>query len=145
MSLIPGVQERRLIGHWLTRVIKTEQSTVEASATLDGVTLTDSLIRWLPNEWPSVCREIPVSADKMFWTSNKRAQWTLYSGLKSKQSKKPVKAGGKFLQFFLLAYSYTFLLYIAPKRRIVSKLCSVTSQNTAIFIVTVVITFKCNI
>jgi hypothetical protein len=56
----------------------TEQSTVEASITLDGVTLTDSLIRWSPNEWPSVCREIPVSADKMFWMSNKLAQWTLY-------------------------------------------------------------------
>jgi hypothetical protein len=37
----------------------TEQSTVEASITLDGVTLTDSLINWSPNEWPSVCREIP--------------------------------------------------------------------------------------
>jgi hypothetical protein len=56
----------------------TEQSTMEASVTLDGVTLTNSLIRWSPNEWPSVCREIPVSADKMSWTSNKPAQWTLY-------------------------------------------------------------------
>jgi hypothetical protein len=56
----------------------TEQSIIEASITLDGVTLTDSLIRWSLNEWPSVCREIPVSADKMFWTSNKPAQWTLY-------------------------------------------------------------------
>jgi hypothetical protein len=37
----------------------TEQSTIEASITLDGVTLTDSLIRWSPNEWPSVCRAIP--------------------------------------------------------------------------------------
>jgi hypothetical protein len=37
----------------------TEQCTIEASLTLDGVTLTDSLIRWSPNEWPSVCREIP--------------------------------------------------------------------------------------
>jgi hypothetical protein len=46
-----------------------EQSTTEASITLDGVTLTDSLIRWSPNKWPSVCREIPVSADKMFWKS----------------------------------------------------------------------------
>jgi hypothetical protein len=55
-----------------------EQSTTEASITLDGVTLTDSLIRWTPNEWPSICREIPVSTDKMFWTSNKPAQWTLY-------------------------------------------------------------------
>jgi hypothetical protein len=56
----------------------TEQSTVEASITLDGVTLTDSLTRWSPNEWLPVYREIPVSADKMFWTSNKPAQWTLY-------------------------------------------------------------------
>jgi hypothetical protein len=55
----------------------TEQSTIEATITLDGVTLTDSLIRWSPNEWPSVFRELPVSADKMFWTSNKPAQWTL--------------------------------------------------------------------
>jgi hypothetical protein len=52
----------------------TEQITIEASVTLDGVTLTDPLIRWSSNE----CREIPVSADKMFWTSNKSAQWTLY-------------------------------------------------------------------
>jgi hypothetical protein len=44
--------------------------------TLDGVTLTDSLIRWSPNEWPSACREIPVYADRMFLTSNKSAQWT---------------------------------------------------------------------
>jgi hypothetical protein len=43
-----------------------------------ALTLTDSLLRWSPNEWPSVCREIPVSADSMFWTSNKPAQWTLY-------------------------------------------------------------------
>jgi hypothetical protein len=42
----------------------TEQSTIEASITLDGVTLTNSLIGWSPNELPSVCREIPVSADK---------------------------------------------------------------------------------
>jgi hypothetical protein len=57
----------------------TEQSTIEASITLDGVTLTDPLIRWSPNEWSSVCREIPVSADKMYWTSNKRAKWTPYN------------------------------------------------------------------
>jgi hypothetical protein len=50
--------ELRLIGHWLTRVIKTEQSTIEHSITLYGVTMTDSLIRWSPNEWTSVCREI---------------------------------------------------------------------------------------
>jgi hypothetical protein len=36
----------------------TEQSTVEASITLDGVTRTDSLLMWSPNEWPSVFREI---------------------------------------------------------------------------------------
>jgi hypothetical protein len=46
-----------------------EQSTTEASITLDD---TD----WSPNIWPSVCREIPVSADKMFWTSNNPAEWT---------------------------------------------------------------------
>jgi hypothetical protein len=40
--------------------------------------VTDSLIGWSPNEWPSVFREIPVSADKMFWTPNKSAQWALY-------------------------------------------------------------------
>jgi hypothetical protein len=57
----------------------TEQSTTEASVTLDGVTLTDSLSSWSPNEWPSVCWEIPESADKMFWMSNKPAQWTLYT------------------------------------------------------------------
>jgi hypothetical protein len=37
----------------------TEQNTIEASITLDGLTLTDPLISWSPNEWPSVCREIP--------------------------------------------------------------------------------------
>jgi hypothetical protein len=56
----------------------TEQSTIEAPITLDDETVTDSLIRWPPNGWPSVCREIPVSVDMMFWTSNKPAQWTLY-------------------------------------------------------------------
>jgi hypothetical protein len=58
---------------------ETEQSTIEASITLGGVTLNDSLIGWSPNEWPSVCWEITVSADKMFWTANKPAQWTLYT------------------------------------------------------------------
>jgi hypothetical protein len=56
----------------------TEQSTIEASVTLDGIILTDSLIRWSLNELPSVCRGVPVSADKMFSTSNKPAQWTRY-------------------------------------------------------------------
>jgi hypothetical protein len=41
-----------------------EQSTTEAS-----ITLTDSLIRWSPNELPSVCLEIPVYADNMLCTS----------------------------------------------------------------------------
>jgi hypothetical protein len=59
-----GRSASRLIGHWLTS--HKEQNTIEASITLDGVTLTDALIRWSPNEWASVCREIPVSADKMF-------------------------------------------------------------------------------
>jgi hypothetical protein len=54
----------------------TEQSTIEASIILDGVTPTDSLVRWSPNKWPSVCRDTPVSADKLFWTSNKPAKWT---------------------------------------------------------------------
>jgi hypothetical protein len=48
----------------------TEESTIQASITLDGVTLTDCLIRWSPNEWPSVCREIPLSAFKMFCAMN---------------------------------------------------------------------------
>jgi hypothetical protein len=56
----------------------TEQSTIEVSITLDGVTPTDSLIRWSPTEWTSVCRELPVSADKMFRTSNKPEIWTPY-------------------------------------------------------------------
>jgi hypothetical protein len=75
-----GCSELRLIGHWLNTSHKhTEQSTIEASVTLYGVTLTDSLIRCSPNEWPLVCREIPVSADKMFATSKKPAQWIFYS------------------------------------------------------------------
>jgi hypothetical protein len=56
----------------------TEQSAVEASVTLDSITLTGLLIRWSQNEWPSVCREIKVSASKMFWTSNKPAKSTPY-------------------------------------------------------------------
>jgi hypothetical protein len=56
----------------------TEQSTIEASITLDGVTLTASLIRWSPNEWPSVCLGIPVPVDKILWTSNKPAKSTSY-------------------------------------------------------------------
>jgi hypothetical protein len=36
-----------------------------------GVALAGSLIRWSPNKWPSVYREIPVFADTMFWTTNK--------------------------------------------------------------------------
>jgi hypothetical protein len=68
--------ERRLIGHRLTRARK---NTIEASITLDGVTVTDSLIRWSPIEWSLVCREIPVSAGKISWTSSKPGQWTLCS------------------------------------------------------------------
>jgi hypothetical protein len=57
----------------------TEHSTIETSITFDGVTLTDSLIRRSPNELPSFCPEITtLSADKMFWTSNKPAKWTPY-------------------------------------------------------------------
>jgi hypothetical protein len=56
----------------------TEESTIEACITLDGVTRADLLVRWSPNEWPSVCWEIPVSANKMFWTSNKPKIITLY-------------------------------------------------------------------
>jgi hypothetical protein len=56
----------------------TEQSTIEASITFDGVTVTNSLIWWSPNESPSVCWEIPVSADKMFWTSI-YIQWFFHS------------------------------------------------------------------
>jgi hypothetical protein len=52
----------------------TEESTIEASITHYGATVTDSLIRGSPNEWPLVCRDIPVSADKMFWMCNKPAQ-----------------------------------------------------------------------
>jgi hypothetical protein len=41
-----GCSERRLIGHLTHTSHKgTEQSRIEASITLDGVTLTDSLIR----------------------------------------------------------------------------------------------------
>jgi hypothetical protein len=55
----------------------TEQSTIEASITFNGIALIDSQIRWSPNELTLVCWEIPVSVDKMFWTANKPAQWTL--------------------------------------------------------------------
>jgi hypothetical protein len=51
---------------------------MEASITLDDVTLADPLIRWSRNGWLSVCRKIPVSADKMFRTSNKPSKWTPY-------------------------------------------------------------------
>jgi hypothetical protein len=43
--------------------------------------LTDQVI----TKWPSVCREILVCADKMFWTPNRSAQWTLYNGYLSKR------------------------------------------------------------
>jgi hypothetical protein len=76
-ALYVGFSPLRLIAHWLTWVIKT-QNTMEAFITLDGVTLTDPLVRWSPNEWPSVCLEILVSTDKMFWTSNKPAKLTPY-------------------------------------------------------------------
>jgi hypothetical protein len=46
-----------------------EQSTTQASITLDGNT------DWLTDQ---VITEIQVSTDKMLWTSNKPAQWTLY-------------------------------------------------------------------
>jgi hypothetical protein len=46
---------------YLTWAIKTQNRAQyqEASITLDGVTLADSLIRWSPNEWHSVCWGIP--------------------------------------------------------------------------------------
>jgi hypothetical protein len=57
---------------------KTEQSTIEASVTLDCITRADSLLRWSLNEWPSVCKEIPLPGGKMFWMSNKPSQLTHY-------------------------------------------------------------------
>jgi hypothetical protein len=48
---------------------ETEQSTIEASVTRDGVTLTSPLIR----RSPSVCGEIAMSV-LMFWTSSKPAK-----------------------------------------------------------------------
>jgi hypothetical protein len=50
----------------------TEQSTIEISVTVHGVTLSDSLIRWSPNKLSLVFDQIPVSADKM------PAKWTSY-------------------------------------------------------------------
>jgi hypothetical protein len=50
---------RAQAGWTLTHTSHTEESTTEASITLDGITLTDSLIRWSTNEWPFVFREIP--------------------------------------------------------------------------------------
>jgi hypothetical protein len=64
---------------WLDITYMSHKNTEQS--TLDGVTLTDSLLRWSPNEWPSVCWNIPVSVDKMFWTSNKLAKWTPYTFL----------------------------------------------------------------
>jgi hypothetical protein len=75
---VSGVQSAGWLGMTHTSHKDTEQSTIEASITLNDVTLTDSLIRLWPNEWHSVCQEIPVSSDKMFWTANKPARWTLY-------------------------------------------------------------------
>jgi hypothetical protein len=45
-----------------------EQSTIGAYITLDGVTLTDSLIRLSPNEWPSVYMYIYVRLDYSNYT-----------------------------------------------------------------------------
>jgi hypothetical protein len=47
---------------YFTRAIKTQNRAEqkEASITLNGITLTDSLIRWSLNEWPSVCQGIPL-------------------------------------------------------------------------------------
>jgi hypothetical protein len=67
--------------------------------TLDGVTLTHLLIRWSPNEWLSLCREIPVCGDKMFWTSNKPAKWTLYSSDNNKFRRSSVQYLVCFKQF----------------------------------------------
>jgi hypothetical protein len=46
---------------YLTRALKTQNiaQQKEACVTLDGTTLTGSLITWSPNEWPSACRGIP--------------------------------------------------------------------------------------
>jgi hypothetical protein len=83
----------------------TKQSTVEASITLDGVTLTDSLIRWLPNKWPSVCRAIPYCLPRCFgrlislyngplnrgeWWND---QWTMYCKECGRGNRRPSHLG----------------------------------------------------
>jgi hypothetical protein len=53
-----SAQANRTLTH--TSHKDTEQSTTEASITLDGLTLTDPLIRSSPNELSSFFREITV-------------------------------------------------------------------------------------
>jgi hypothetical protein len=43
----------------LQYLLALSSAVIEASIALNDVTLTDSLIRWSPNEWHSVWREIP--------------------------------------------------------------------------------------
>jgi hypothetical protein len=81
----------------------TKQSTIEAPIRLDDVTPTDPLIRWSPNEWPSVCREVPVSADRMFWTSNTPAKWTLCIHIYIRQPTNPIN---------VLLFGSIFTVYI---------------------------------
>jgi hypothetical protein len=72
-----GCSGRRVIWHWLTRAIETQNRAQILCNTRWRNTdcIADHEITEL---MPSICREIPMSADKMFRTSKMPAQWTLW-------------------------------------------------------------------
>jgi hypothetical protein len=67
---------RRLIGHWLSRVIRTEHNRRFCNTRWHHIDwLTDQVItEWMTFSLPA---DTTVSAYKIFWTSNKPAKWTL--------------------------------------------------------------------
>jgi hypothetical protein len=82
----------------------TEQSTIEDCITFDGVTLTDWMIRWSPNE------RTLMSADKMFWTPNKPAKWASYNNVKlslclinQAQCREDIRRSGRISPWFLVS------------------------------------------
>jgi hypothetical protein len=75
-----GCSERRLTGHRLTRVIKkrTEHNRSFYNTWWRNTDwITDQVItEWVTFSFPG---DTTMPADKMFWTSNKSAQWKIYT------------------------------------------------------------------
>jgi hypothetical protein len=104
-----GCSARRLIG----QVINTQHSTIEASITLDGLTRTDSLLRWPPNEWPSVCRKhhcLPIRcSERLISLNNEHPIYLTYNSIISRHLLPHNEVKWPYPQQNCLRFFYSYL------------------------------------